>query len=54
MQEVVKKYIRIVVEDTSGERFTVVTKDVLHPLRVVPKGCKLIGVCGYFEKKEGE
>lgn len=42
MQEVVKKYLRLVVEDASGERFT------------VPKGCKLIGVCGYFEKKGGE
>ena len=49
--EQVKKYLRIVVEDSSGQRFTVVTKDVHHPLLAVPKGCKLVAVCGYFEKK---
>lgn len=54
MQEVVKKYLRLVVEDASGERFTVVTKDVYHPRLAVPKGCKLVSVCGYFEKKGGE
>lgn len=54
MPEVIKKYLRLVVEDASGQRFTVVTKDVHHPQLAVPKGCKLIAVCGYFEKKGGD